>query len=179
MRFAAISRWFFVVAAAVVVAAPAVALADAPAAVMTDAPAVALADKEKQAIADRIKPVGVVCLDDGTNCPVVSAPVSAPVASAEAAPASASVASAPAAAGGKSGEEIFKTTCSVCHAAGVAGAPKVGDKGVWAPRIAKGKDTLYKSALSGFNAMPPKGMCAACSDSEIRATVDYMVSQSK
>lgn len=165
MTFAAISRWFFVVAAAVVVAVPVLALTDA----------------EKQAIAERIKPVGQVCLADGTNCPAAPVATTAP-APAAATPASApaaAVASAPAAASGKPGAEIFKTTCSVCHAAGVAGAPKVGDKALWAPRIAKGKDTLYQHALTGFNAMPPRGMCAACSDSEIKATVDYMVSQSQ
>lgn len=121
---------------------------------------------DRTAIEDRIRPVGKVCLQDGTNCPA-----GAPVAAADASAAGASAA--------RSGADIFKTTCSGCHATGAAGAPKVGDKAAWAPRIAQGKDTLYTHALGGFNAMPPKGMCGNCSDDEIRATVDYMTGESR
>ncbi len=79
----------------------------------------------------------------------------------------------------KTPEEIFNSTCMACHATGAAGAPKVGDTAAWAPRIAQGMDTLHKHAISGFNMMPPKGTCASCSDDDIMAVVDYMVSKSK
>lgn len=59
--------------------------------------------------------------------------------------------------GSRSGEEIFNGTCGACHTAGVAGAPKVGDKAAWGPRVAQGLDALVKSATTGKNAMPPKG----------------------
>src|SRR5215510_9142684 len=61
----------------------------------------------------------------------------------------------------KNGTEAYETACQACHGQGIAGAPKVGDKGAWGPRIAQGKDTLYKHALNGFSGksgiMPPKG----------------------
>lgn len=79
----------------------------------------------------------------------------------------------------KSPEEIYNSTCMACHATGAAGAPKVGDTGAWAPRIAQGLDTLHNHAISGFNMMPPKGTCGSCSDDDIKAVVDYMVSNSK
>ena len=75
------------------------------------------------------------------------------------------------------GQGIYKASCQACHAAGVAGAPKLGDKDAWAPRIAKGSDALYTSVLKGLNAMPPKGACMSCSEDELRAAVDYMVEQ--
>jgi len=59
--------------------------------------------------------------------------------------------------GSKTGEEIVNGACAACHAAGVAGAPKIGDKALWAPRLAQGLDALVKSATAGKNAMPPKG----------------------
>ncbi len=58
--------------------------------------------------------------------------------------------SASAAAMPKNGTEMFEQTCSACHGQGIAGAPKAGDKAAWAPRIAKGKATLYEHALKGF-----------------------------
>jgi cytochrome c oxidase subunit 2 len=97
--------------------------------------------------------------------------------------AAAAQASGAAAATGKAaatdGKSVFDGTCTACHSTGVAGAPKVGDKAAWAPRIAKGKDTLYHDALHGLNAMPPKGGNAALSDDAVKAAVDYMVSQAK
>ena len=66
-----------------------------------------------------------------------------------------------------------------CHATGVAGAPKLGDKAGWGPRIQQGIDTLLHSALKGKNAMPPKGGHASLSDAQVRAAVEYMVSQAK
>lgn len=75
------------------------------------------------------------------------------------------------------GEKIYKTTCLSCHGAGVLGAPKVGDKAAWAPRVAKGKPALYGSALNGFKMMPPRGGNAALKDDEIKAAVDFMTSK--
>jgi len=75
------------------------------------------------------------------------------------------------------GQKIYQASCQSCHAAGVAGAPKLGDKEAWAPRIAKGKDALLISVTNGLNVMPPKGTCMSCSDEELSAAVDYMVEQ--
>ena len=83
------------------------------------------------------------------------------------------------AAGGRSGEEVVKAVCATCHQAGVAGAPKIGDKAAWAPRIKQGYATLVQSALKGKNAMPPKGGNASLSDAQVRAAVEFMVSQAK
>lgn len=81
------------------------------------------------------------------------------------------------------GEEVFNMACMACHGAGVAGAPKFGDKAAWAPRIAKGADTLHKHALEGFQGssgfMPPKGGRADLADKSIMNAVDYMVAGSK
>ena len=83
----------------------------------------------------------------------------------------------------RDGQQVYQTTCVACHGAGIAGAPKLGDKTQWAKHIAKGRDTLYASALNGVQgsagAMPPKGGNPALSDAEVRAAVDYMVAQSK
>ena len=62
---------------------------------------------------------------------------------------------------------------------GAAGAPKLGDNAAWAPRIKAGSEALYDSAIKGKNAMPPKGGNASLSDADVKAAVDYMVSQSK
>jgi cytochrome c oxidase subunit 2 len=84
-----------------------------------------------------------------------------------------------AAAGGADGKGTYEKVCSVCHAAGVAGAPKFGDKTAWAPRIATGADVLHKSALKGKNAMPPKGGMTNLPDTDVVAAVDYMVKAAK
>jgi cytochrome c5 len=76
-----------------------------------------------------------------------------------------------------SGEEIYTKTCANCHNAGIAGAPKLGDKEGWAPRIAKGNDAMFESVKNGLNVMPPKGTCMNCSDEELRSAMEYMVSQ--
>jgi cytochrome c5 len=75
------------------------------------------------------------------------------------------------------GQKVYQAACQACHAAGVAGAPKLGDKEAWAPRIAKGTDTLFSSVNNGLNAMPPKGACMSCSEDDLRAAVEYMVEQ--
>ena len=77
----------------------------------------------------------------------------------------------------RDGETIYKASCFACHDAGVAGAPKLGDKAAWAPRIAKGNDALYSTLQNGLNAMPPKGTCMNCSDDELRAVLNYMTEQ--
>jgi cytochrome c5 len=74
---------------------------------------------------------------------------------------------------------VYDQTCHLCHGAGVAGAPKLGDKAGWAPRIKQGMDTLVQDAIKGKGAMPPKGGNASLSDADIRAAVEFMVSQSK
>lgn len=78
------------------------------------------------------------------------------------------------------GEKLFSSVCATCHTAGLMGAPKLGDKADWAPRIAQGKDTLYKHAIGGYQGkagvMPAKGGSQA-SDEEVKAAVDYMVSK--
>lgn len=86
---------------------------------------------------------------------------------------------APVSSGPKDGATIFNSVCGACHNTGAAGAPKVDDKAAWAPRIAQGKDALYKSALNGKNAMPAKGGAGDLSDAEIKATVDYILTKVK
>ncbi|MGV3492972.1 MAG: c-type cytochrome [Ramlibacter sp.] len=79
------------------------------------------------------------------------------------------------------GQDTYAKACVACHGAGVAGAPKLGDKADWGPRIAQGKDTLYTHAIQGFTGakgmMPPKGGMTSLSDDEVKAAVDYMVAQ--
>jgi cytochrome c5 len=106
----------------------------------------------------RIAPVGTSCMQ-GDECAAAPAPA--------------------AAAEPKSGKFVFEGYCTACHSAGMMGAPKFGSADEWSPRAAKGVDTLYGHALNGFNAMPAKGMCAGCSDDEIRSAVDYMLENSK
>jgi cytochrome c5 len=118
----------------------------------------ALTDKQKKDVEERIKPAGSVCLEGDNSC----------------GGAVAAVGGAP-----KTPKEIYDGSCMACHSTGVGGAPKLGDKAAWKDRVAKGLDTLHTHALAGFNAMPPKGTCMSCSDDEIKATVDYMVKNSK
>ena len=108
------------------------------------------------------------------------APVAAPAA--VTAPAPAAAPAAPAAAENELGKSVFGKTCAMCHAAGVAGAPKPGDKADWGPRIAQGKDTMYKHAIEGFTGakglMPARGGSTTLTDDEVKAAVDFMVDQS-
>lgn len=105
-------------------------------------------------------------------------PASAPNAdAAPAAPVAAAAAGTPPATDLAQGEKVFGSTCQACHGTGVLGAPKVGDKAAWAPRIAQGIDTLHTHALAGVKMMPPKGGNAALKDDDVKAAVDYMVSK--
>jgi cytochrome c5 len=104
----------------------------------------------------------------------------APMAAAAAAAAAPVVVAAVAAAAPSSdaGKKLYDSNCMACHAAGVAGSPKFGDKAAWAPRIATGMDALYVSAIKGKNAMPAKGGSGA-SDDDVKAAVQYMVAAAK
>lgn len=77
------------------------------------------------------------------------------------------------------GEKVFGTSCAACHGAGVMGAPKLGDKAAWEPRIAKGKDAVYANAINGVKMMPPRGGNAGLKDDEMKAAVDFMISKVK
>jgi cytochrome c5 len=83
----------------------------------------------------------------------------------------------------KTADEVYQQVCSACHGAGIAGAPKVGDAAQWAPRIAKGKDVLYKHAIEGYQGsagvMPAKGGRPDVPDDLIRASVDHILDISK
>lgn len=113
--------------------------------------------------------------------PAPEAPAAAPAAEAPAAEAPAApAAAAPAAGGGDlvKGEQVYNATCAACHATGVMGAPKLGDKAAWQPRIAQGKDMVYNHSLNGLKLMPPKGGNASLKDEEVKAAVDFMLSKS-
>lgn len=83
------------------------------------------------------------------------------------------------AAGKPDGKKVYDASCSACHAAGVAGAPKAGDKAAWAPRLKTGANALYASALKGKAGMPAKGGNAALADDEVKAAVDYLAGLAK
>lgn len=85
-------------------------------------------------------------------------------------------AAAGAAAGDRSGEQVYKATCVACHEAGVANAPKFGDKAAWAPRLALGLNGLLKSAIAGKNAMPPRAGSDA-NDTELARAIVYMANK--
>lgn len=118
----------------------------------------ALSDRE-ELILERIKPVGEVHL---LGSEVVStSPVS-----------NGSI-------GTFNAEERYNSVCTACHDTGVSGSPIVGDKASWEPRIAQGMDTLLKHAVSGLNAMPPKGLCMDCTEDQLMAIIEFMVNKSK
>lgn len=112
---------------------------------------------------ERLAPVGKVCVQ-GEECATATV--------------AATPAATPAARTPMTAEQVFDKHCAMCHKTGAAGAPVFGDKGSWAPHIAKGEATLYHSAINGFQAMPPRGMCTECTDAELEATVRYMVNHS-
>lgn len=125
-----------------------------------------------KAIEDRIKPLGEVSIAAPSRpTPVVAAGADAPAAGESPKP--------KAGPAGNVGETTFNAICTGCHSTGALGAPKLGDKAAWAPRIAQGMDVLYTSALKGKNNMPAKGGNPSLSDAEIKATVDYIVAAAK
>ncbi|MFI8746162.1 c-type cytochrome [Pseudomonas sp. NPDC077186] len=109
-----------------------------------------------EAIAERLKPVGEVCIM-GEECKGVGAV-------------------AVAAGGARSTDDIIAKHCNACHGAGVLGAPKIGDTAAWKERADHqgGLDGILAKAISGINAMPPKGTCADCSDDELRDAIKKM-----
>ena len=76
------------------------------------------------------------------------------------------------------GAAIYEANCVACHGAGVAGAPKLGDKAGWSARLDKGYDTLYASALNGIGSMPAKGGSTDLSEADLANAVAYMIKES-
>jgi cytochrome c5 len=119
-------------------------------------------------VQERLKPVAAVAVagQDNTALAIKS---TGPVTAAAAVPAD--------------GSAAYETACAACHGAGIAGAPKVGDKAAWAPRVAQGKDTLYKHAIGGFNGktgvMPAKGGRTDWPDDLIKQAVDHILELNK
>jgi cytochrome c5 len=149
-----------------------------------------------QQIAARLRPVadeGFTLTDprapnQSRNAEAVSRASPAPASNAAApaavqpAPAAAAISADPAKLAGDAGQKLYQSACQVCHGAGIAGAPKFGDKAAWAPRIAQGPAVLADHAIKGFTGkagvMPPKGGSSA-SDDEVKAAVEYMVNAAK
>jgi len=143
-------------------------------------------DEVHRAVVYLANQVGAGWKEPAPTAAAAAPPAKSPAAAVPAAVASTSTASPPAAAaaraapgGAADGKGVYEKTCAVCHATGLAGAPKFGDKAAWAPRIATGLNTLHNSALHGKNAMPPKGGNLALTDTDVAAAVDYMVSTAK
>ncbi|WP_019450410.1 c-type cytochrome [Cupriavidus sp. BIS7] len=107
-----------------------------------------------------------------------SAAPAAPAPAATAAAPVAAAAAAPAAASADTGKKVYEQVCAACHAAGVAGAPKFGDKAAWAPRLKEGMDAVHNYALKGKGVMPPKGGYAG-PDADVLAAADYMANAGK
>lgn len=116
-----------------------------------------LANTYEEQVADRLKPAGNVCVQ-GEPCETASA-----------------VAAATEASGPRSGEEVYGLACAACHATGALEAPIFADAAAWAPRLDKGNDALYASAINGIGQMPAKGGNASLSDDEVQAAVDHMI----
>ena len=136
------------------------------------------------AVKRRLAPVASVQIDTSAPSVLSSPAASAPAAAAAPGPAVAAaipppVAKTADAGGSASGKSTYDSICSACHGAGIAGAPKFGDKAAWAPRLKAGKDSLYTSALKGKGAMPPKGGNPSLSDADVKAAVDYIAAAAK
>jgi len=85
--------------------------------------------------------------------------------------------SVPGGAGKDPGLAIYNKACMVCHDAGVVGAPRLGDKADWEPRMTQGLDRLLQVVIAGMGVMPPRGSCMDCGDEELRAAIRYMLAQ--
>lgn len=114
----------------------------------------AAAPEDEEAVLRRIQPVAQVSL--------AGAP--APAAATGAAP---------------DGKKVYETTCAACHGTGAAGAPKLGDKSAWAPRLKAGLETVVTNAIKGKGAMPPKGGNMTLSDADVKAAVEYLAAAAK
>jgi cytochrome c5 len=68
----------------------------------------------------------------------------------------------------------YQTSCFACHSTGAAGAPKAHDTAAWQPRIAQGMPTLVQHVTNGFNAMPPRGLCADCTEADYKTLIEFM-----
>ena len=126
------------------------------------------------AVASAITPVAAPSTASVSAATIAPAPQVA-----AAAPASAAVAKGAVATTKVDGAKVYAGGCNVCHAAGIAGAPKLGDKTAWAPRLGLGLDVLTASVIKGKGAMPPRGAVANASDSDLRGAVEYMVAAAK
>lgn len=140
--------------------------------------ATATAQDDTARMLENIRPVGRVCIA-GQDCTtgMASQAPAAEVAPAAAVTQEPAVTEAPAATA-PAGFDVagtYQMSCFACHSTGAAGAPKTGDAAAWESRMAKGMDAVVANAINGLNAMPPKGMCMTCSDSDLRALVEYML----
>jgi cytochrome c5 len=127
-----------------------------------------------QKVAQRLAPAGAVSAGDTGRAALAAAQEAAATAAA----------SQVAFGGSTDGKTVYEGICHSCHTAGVAGAPKLGDKANWAPRIAQGIDTLVKHAIEGYhgpdgNFMPPKGGMPSLTDEQVKNTVQWIVDQAK
>ncbi|MFO1350440.1 MAG: c-type cytochrome [Gammaproteobacteria bacterium] len=126
----------------------------------------------QKSIAKNLAPIGKAVEAGSEQAKAVEAKAQQQATAPQAQPAAAAVG------GGASAEDVVKTVCAVCHQAGVANAPKIGDKTAWEPRFAKGLDGLVQSAVKGLNAMPPRGNKPDLSDAGLKAAIVYMLKQS-
>jgi len=137
--------------------------------------------KEPVAPAPAAAPVAADAATATAGAAIAAAPAAAVPVAAMAPVASAPVAG-PAVASADTGKKAYDTACIACHDAGIAGAPKFGDKAAWSARIAQGSSVLYDHAIKGFQGkagvMPPKGG-SALPDADVKAAVDYMVAAVK
>lgn len=112
------------------------------------------------AVAARVAPLGTV--NTGAATPAAPTPAAGGTA---------------AAATDEPGAATYNRLCHACHATGAAGAPLFGNRAAWEPRIAQGMDTLLQTVINGKGAMPPRGTCGDCSDDDLRAVIEYMISK--
>jgi cytochrome c5 len=117
----------------------------------------------QQSIVENIRPVGQVCLAGGSCTGASTAPASATTATP--APAAFDVAVA------------YQQNCFACHGTGAAGAHVLGDAEAWSMRVEKGREAMMANVMNGLNAMPARGLCVSCSDDDLNALVDYLISQ--
>jgi len=120
----------------------------------------------KSAVMERIAPIGQVRVGDANKVVAVEASESVQVATAQPAAAASSA---------KSGEAVYNAGCLACHGTGAAGAPKLGDKAAWEPRVSQGLDAMVANAIKGKGAMPPKGGNPSWSDEEIQNAIKFIL----